>query len=246
MNGLSTGAKGVGMRNVWRWTVIACLVCISIALAVAPASASARQARVDLRVVDPEGRQLVEAVVHTSSTKVRTSRQALCFGEGTGGSGGFAPTAVKGPNAMGALADAAAELAAIRPLRISDYYPFGQTLCGIGGVEASGSFYWAVWIGSRFVEESADNAGIRTGQSLVFELTEEYPSSRIPDRVPLERPMSVVGAPGRHAVSGTGLADRVLARDGARDQVRCGGGEDIVFADRSDRIEPDCETVRRG
>ena len=246
MNGLDADAERVGNGVMWRLLTIAALACVWVSLAAAPVSASGSQARVNLRVVDPEGRQLVEAVVHTSSTKVRTSREALCFGEGTGGSGGFAPTAVRGPNAMGALHDAAAELAAVRPLRISDYYSFGQTLCGIGGVEASGSLYWAVWIGPRFVEESADNAGVRTGQSLVFELTEEYPSTRIPDRVPLVGSMPVVGAPGRHPVFGTGLADRVLVRDGARDQVRCRGGEDVVFADATDRISPDCETVRRG
>lgn len=242
----SPGATRAGSRFIWRSLIVAASTAVLVALAASPAFAGAGQARVKLRVVDSTDNQLVEAVVYSSSTRVRTSSQALCFGEGTGGSGGFAPTAVKGPNAMGVLADAAKEMGVIRPLRVSDYYSFGQTLCGIGGIEASGSFYWAIWIGGTFVEESADNAPVRSGQSVVFQLTDEYPSARIPNRVLLDGPMPVVGAPGSRPVMATGEADRVLVRDGAKDRVLCGGGEDIVFADPIDRVGTDCETVRRG
>lgn len=38
--------------------------------------------------------------------------------------------------------------------------------------------------------------------------------------------------------------DRILARDGARDRIRCGRGRDVVFADRRDRAKG-CERVRR-
>lgn len=210
------------------------------------ADAASKQVRVGLRVVDPSGRQLVDAVVHSSSLKVRTSPLALCFGEGTGGSGGFAPTAARQPNAMGVISDAAAELGVLRPLRVSDFYPFGQTLCGIGGVEASGLLYWAIWTDETFVEVSADSAPVRSGQTIVFHLTEEYPSTSIPAPVPLEGKTPVVGAPHGFPVRGTRSADRVLTRDGARDVVTCLGGEDIVFADRSDRVASDCEEVRRG
>lgn len=210
------------------------------------AEAASGQVRVGLRVVDPVGRQLVDAVVHTSSTKVRTSPRAVCFGEGTGGDGGFAPTALRVPNAMGLLADAAAELGVLRPLRVSDFYSFGQTLCGIGGVEASGLLYWAIWIGDTFVETSADHARVRNGQQVVFHLTEEYPSSRIPDRAVIEGRVPVVGTPRSFPVSGTRRSDRVLARDGARDSIRCSAGDDLVFADRTDRVDADCEEVRRG
>ena len=225
----------------------ACVAALaSISLAVAPAGASAKQVRVQVRVVDGSDRQLVDAVVHSSSMRVRTSPQALCFGEGTGGDGGFAPTAVRGPNAMGVLADAAAELGVLRPLRVSDYYSFGHTLCGIGGVEASGLAYWAVWIGDTFVETSADNARVRGGQTVVYQLTEEYPSTSIPGPAPREGRRAVVGAPGSFRVTGTTASDRVLARDGARDLVRCSGGEDIAFVDPRDTVAADCEEVRRG
>lgn len=248
MNGWKMGTPCV-RRASFRYltlggAIVAALTCMS--LAVAPASAFAKQVRVPVRVVDGLGRQMVDAVVHSSSMRVRTSPQALCFGEGTGGDGGFAPTAVRGPNAMGVLADAAAELGVLRPLRVSDYYSFGHTLCGIGGVEASGLAYWAVWIGGTFVETSADNARVKSGQTVVYQLTEEYPSTSIPGPAPREGRRVVVGAPGAFPVTGTNADDRVLARDGARDLVRCSSGADIAFVDSRDAVAQDCEEVRRG
>jgi len=246
MNRRFVGTSRVGF-SISKFRVGVALTAAAALLAfTAHADAAAGQVRVGLRVVDPAGRQVVDAVVHTSSTKVRTSREALCFGEGTGGSGGFAPTAARRPNAMGLLADAAAELGVLRPLRVSDFYSFGQTLCGIGGVEASGLLYWAIWVDDGFVEASADHARVRNGQQVVFHLTEEYPSSRIPDPAAVEGRLPVVGAPGSFPVAGTGGSDRVLARDGAKDSITCSAGEDLVFADRTDRVGADCEVVRRG
>jgi hypothetical protein len=37
----------------------------------------------------------------------------------------------------------------------------------------------------------------------------------------------------------------IQARDRIRDAVRCGGGRDVVYADRADRVARDCEVVRR-
>jgi Ca2+-binding RTX toxin-like protein len=39
--------------------------------------------------------------------------------------------------------------------------------------------------------------------------------------------------------------DRLYARDGSRDEVRCGRGDDWVMADQYDAIAPDCERVHR-
>jgi len=242
-----TGTVRVRVRPSRRSTLIGVLAIVAATMLLpSGAQASGKQVRVDLRVVDPSGRQLVDAVVHSSSLKVRTSPLALCFGEGTGGSGGFAPTAVRGPNAMGVIADAAAELGVLRPLRVSDHYSFGHTLCGIGGVEASGLLYWAVWVDDTFVEASADNARVRSGQDLVFHLTEEYPSTSIPSPEPRGGKRVVVGSPGSFPVIGTTEGDRVLARDEARDRVSCLAGEDLVFADRIDIVSGNCEEVRRG
>jgi hypothetical protein len=45
-------------------------------------------------------------------------------------------------------------------------------------------------------------------------------------------------------VQAGGGDDQVLARDGRVDVIECNEGEDVVIADRPDRISPfDCERV---
>ncbi|HEY3050385.1 MAG TPA: sialidase family protein [Gaiellaceae bacterium] len=64
----------------------------------------------------------------------------------------------------------------------------------------------------------------------------------------------IVGTPGADLVLGTSKRDRIVARagndridvvGGGRDQVSCGRGSDLVAADSSDRLSPDCEVVSR-
>ena len=45
---------------------------------------------------------------------------------------------------------------------------------------------------------------------------------------------------------GTWLDDVMLARNGHRDTIVCGPGDDVVVADRRDRAAHDCESVQRG
>ena len=40
--------------------------------------------------------------------------------------------------------------------------------------------------------------------------------------------------------------DTVHVRGHGHDTVRCGPGDDTVFAGRADRVRKDCETVHRG
>jgi arylsulfatase A-like enzyme len=54
------------------------------------------------------------------------------------------------------------------------------------------------------------------------------------------------GGPGRDRLYGSLGADRIAARDGIQDVVSCGGGFDVVTADRSDKAARDCERVVRG
>jgi len=51
------------------------------------------------------------------------------------------------------------------------------------------------------------------------------------------------GGAGRDKLSGGDGNDVIRARDGERDRIRCGSGRDVVSADRSDRVSPDCERV---
>jgi len=56
---------------------------------------------------------------------------------------------------------------------------------------------------------------------------------------------TLVGGPGRDRISGGLGPDLIEVRDGERDVVRCGRGDDVVFADRLDRVAKDCEQVVR-
>jgi Gametolysin peptidase M11/RTX calcium-binding nonapeptide repeat (4 copies) len=54
------------------------------------------------------------------------------------------------------------------------------------------------------------------------------------------------GGPGRDVLRGGPGNDTLLLRDGQRDAARCGGGRDLVLADRRDVVRRDCEIVRLG
>jgi RTX calcium-binding nonapeptide repeat (4 copies)/FG-GAP-like repeat len=50
---------------------------------------------------------------------------------------------------------------------------------------------------------------------------------------------------GADQVKGGGGDDSISARDGTRDTIDCGSGRDKVTADRNDRVDRNCESVRR-
>lgn len=54
----------------------------------------------------------------------------------------------------------------------------------------------------------------------------------------------LVGGPGHDLISGGPGDDRIFARDGVRDRVECGPGDDLAVIDRFDRIRG-CERVKR-
>ena len=55
----------------------------------------------------------------------------------------------------------------------------------------------------------------------------------------------LIGGKGRDTMLGGGGPDVIKARDGQRDMIKCGPGQDTVLADKSDRVAKDCEKVRR-
>ena len=55
----------------------------------------------------------------------------------------------------------------------------------------------------------------------------------------------ITGGPGRDVIDGGAGNDRILARDKARDSIRCGAGRDAVVADKLDSVARDCELVSR-
>jgi Tol biopolymer transport system component len=56
---------------------------------------------------------------------------------------------------------------------------------------------------------------------------------------------TVDGGKGRDVLLAGEGYDTIFARDGARDRIRCGPQDDLVFADKHDLVARDCERVRR-
>ncbi len=51
------------------------------------------------------------------------------------------------------------------------------------------------------------------------------------------------GGPGVDTISAGDGNDVIFARDGSADKISCGAGEDKVYADHKDQVDPDCEHV---
>ena len=58
-------------------------------------------------------------------------------------------------------------------------------------------------------------------------------------------PDKITGGSGRDRLSGGGGNDTINARDGERDVVNCGQGDDTATVDRFDAVSPNCEIVKR-
>jgi hypothetical protein len=56
---------------------------------------------------------------------------------------------------------------------------------------------------------------------------------------------AIQGTLGFDRINGRGENDRVLARDGFRDKVACGAGDDTAKVDRRDKVGRSCEHVKR-
>lgn len=55
----------------------------------------------------------------------------------------------------------------------------------------------------------------------------------------------IVGGSGHDSIHGEQGDDVIFVRDGTRDEVDCGRGRDVVYADRQDRLSRTCEVVHR-
>src|SRR5215475_10416373 len=97
----------------------ACALAIAMLLSTV-AVAAGKGVSADLRVVGNGGKTLTEQTLSTGTTKVPTSPKATCLGKGSGGSG--KPDTVRGPTALGLLAQAAKSTSTLRPLLVTDAF----------------------------------------------------------------------------------------------------------------------------
>jgi hypothetical protein len=164
-------------------TAAVCVLALCVTVAFA-ASASAKGFTATLRVVGAGKEILAEKEVKTvNSVSLKTSKQATCFGSGTGGSG--KSVAVPGNTALGLLGVGAKSISGLGPLSITDHFSFGLGLCGIGKSKAKGKSSWYVKINHKGTSTSANKAKIKAGDEVLFDLAPGYP---YPDELVIAAP----------------------------------------------------------
>jgi hypothetical protein len=155
---------------------------------------------VDLRVVGKGGKVLTEEDLLTGTVAIKTSPKANCFGAGTGGSG--KSVTVKGPTAMGALAQAAKANPELQPLLVTDAFDFGLGICGVGKSVVSGKASWYLKVNRRGATTGGDAVKLKAGDEVLWDLAPSYP---YPNELALEAPERVD--------SGTPFEVRVVSYD---------------------------------
>jgi hypothetical protein len=181
-------------------TAAVCVLALCATAAFA-ASASAKGFTATLRVVGAGKQVLAEQELKTATNvSLKTSKQATCFGSGTGGSG--KSVSVPGNTALGLLGVGSKSIKSLAPLSLTDHFSFGLGLCGIGKSKAKGKASWYVKINHKGTTTGAEKAKIKAGDEVLFDLAPGYP---YPDEL-------VVAAP-EEATAGVPFTVTVYAYD---------------------------------
>lgn len=168
-----------------RWALFAS---IAATLLFTSAAGAALKTPVGLRVVNADGKTLAERTQYTGTTKVATSPQADCFGEGTGGSGD--KVRVPGSTALGAVKHASLTQRKLRPLLITDAFSFGLGLCAIGGDVAPQTGYWYLKVNHAGSLTGGDQTIVDAGDYVLWHLIEDF-TQPTPAELELKAPARV-------------------------------------------------------
>jgi RTX calcium-binding nonapeptide repeat (4 copies) len=157
-----------------------------IALAIAPAQASAATVQAELRVLTPN-RVLDPGTTYVvGAESVRTDPRADCNFGGVGGTG--ATFEFPEPNGLGLLAAAAEADAGLRPLSISDEFGFGLAICAIGGVDDRPGTFWYLKRNHEELTVGADQEPMSDGDELLVYLASDNFPEPNPDELELRAP----------------------------------------------------------
>jgi hypothetical protein len=161
----------------------ACALALLVVLCTA-SLAVAKAPRVDLRVVGKGGKTLSEQFIGAKTTSIKTSPQATCLGKGTGGSG--KSVQVKGPTALGVLAQASKLTPSLRPLLVTDHFlsEFGLGLCGVGKSKTTKKLSWYLKVNHKNPNKGGELVKLHAGDEVLWAL-EPYP---YPDELSLVAP----------------------------------------------------------
>lgn len=234
-------APTLRLRAIGTAFAVTGLLALSIA---ATAAAKPKTTPGDLRVVAPTGKTLAEHTQYTSTTKIKTSRRADCFGQGTGGSG--EKVTIPGPTALGIIDDGIRADRDLKPLSISDHFDFGVVLCGVGGFTAPQTGFWYLKVNHAASQLGGDQTEVSKGDEILWFLIDDF-NEPVPPELALKAPAYVApnaryrvkvveysdggkrsraegatvsgvgttGSDGRASGSGRGLFELVATREGS-------------------------------
>ncbi|HEY8760495.1 MAG TPA: DUF4430 domain-containing protein [Jatrophihabitantaceae bacterium] len=150
----------------------ACLTCLASAISAAPALAGTTTAQ--LRVVNTAGATLADQSQVTGDVTIKTDPAATCFGP-PGGSG--SNVVVPGPSALGLVKDTADSNPALRPLSVTDQFPFGLGVCGIGGstFNQGDTASWYLKVNHVGATVGGDQYLLKSGDDVLWYLSPGYP-----------------------------------------------------------------------
>jgi hypothetical protein len=153
----------------------ACAPLAALALLfIAPAAAIGGTVPASLRVIGARNEVLAEMTLATTTTSIRTSPRATCFGKGTGGSG--KTVTLPGATAMGLLISAARSDRALRPVLVSDHFGFGLALCGVG--HSAAGFKgpsWYLKVNHKSPSKGGSKVRLFPGDQVLWDLARSYP-----------------------------------------------------------------------
>jgi len=160
-------------------------------------AAGADSVPVDLRVVGPTGEVLGDYTQYTDSVRVKTDKDASCFGEGTEGTGRTVD--IKGKTALGAVVDgAAAGDRDLKPVSVTDAFDFGLGLCGIGGEVAPQTGFWYLKRNNVESQVGGDQTKVKQDDDVTWFLDTDFADAppaelelEAPQRVEFETPTQV-------------------------------------------------------
>jgi hypothetical protein len=146
------------------------------------AAAAAKPIPIDLRVEGAGNRALAAGRYMTDTIRVRTERDRGCGGSGES-------KRLRGPTALGALADAGRSNGLLSPLGVSDKFDFGLFVCGVGkDFAAADSSFWLYKVNHVEPETGGDAFRLRRGDDVLWYFSDTAKDRNTGDELELVAP----------------------------------------------------------
>ena len=168
-----------------------------VALLAGAGSVHAKPVMADLRIEaggdsqdEPAlGESLEDRRFVTDTATLDTDTRPACGGSGK-------PKTLQGPTAMGILTNALALNTFLRPLGISDKFPFGLTVCGMGQyVGFESNQFWLYKVNHKSPEVGGDKYTLKPGDDVLWYFSDGAKNQNTGDELAIEAP--VRATPGR-------------------------------------------------